>query len=133
MFPVIENTCSCSLCITPQQQFFYIYPLNSQAALLFGELAHSAAKQWRWKVLERQKGLTWSLARGQSISTRTIFRIKKHFQVSFSAVLYSLVAGGLRRFMDSELKKGMKIPDVIQTVTPVLPGGKHPDRMGNQL
>ncbi|XP_021958758.2 uncharacterized protein LOC110854604 [Folsomia candida] len=108
-----------------------VFPFK--AALLFGELAHSAAKQWRWKVLERQKGLTWSLARGQSISTRTIFRIKKHFQVSFSAVLYSLVAGGLRRFMDSELKKGMKIPDVIQTVTPVLPGGKHPDRMGNQF
>ncbi|OXA49402.1 hypothetical protein Fcan01_15534 [Folsomia candida] len=105
-----------------------------KAILLIGELAHSAVTRTIWKVPERRKGLTWSLARGQSIPARTILRIKNHFQVSFSAALYSLVAGGLRRFIDSELKhNGTKIPAIIPTVTPVPPGGRHPDRMGNQF
>ncbi|OXA49218.1 hypothetical protein Fcan01_15535 [Folsomia candida] len=110
---------------------FILFPYK--AILLFGELAHSAVTRTIWKVPERRKGLTWSLARGQSIPTRTIFRIKNHFQVSFSAVLFSLVAGGLSRFMDSELKQGAKIPDIVPTVTSIASGGKHPDQSGNHF
>lgn len=100
---------------------------------MIGELAHFTVTKATFKVPEAQKGLKWSLALGTPISSGKIIKVKNHFKVSFTAVLFSAVAGGLRRFILTEYKNGSTVPNIIPTVTTVLAGGRHPDKMCNQL
>lgn len=68
---------------------------------------------------------------GKEIPVSTIIRIKNHFKMPFSSVVYALVAGGIHRFIEKE--KTSMILNQLRTVVAVPVEGTHPDRMCNKL
>ncbi|ODM92649.1 hypothetical protein Ocin01_14035 [Orchesella cincta] len=64
---------------------------------------------------------------GDSVPVATIKKIRSKYNVTFSAVVMSALAGGIRKFM---LVNDMKIPDKMHVVTP-LPWPGHPSTLRN--
>ncbi|CAL8074902.1 unnamed protein product [Orchesella dallaii] len=64
---------------------------------------------------------------GDSVPVATIKKIRSTYNVTFSAVVMSALAGGIRKFM---LVNDMKIPDKMHVVTP-LPWPGHPSTLRN--
>lgn len=93
-----------------------------------GELAQNSVKSFLWKIPESKKSNEWTFAKGKQIPVKTIQDIKNHFGVSFSAVVFSIVAGGLDRF---SRRKGTPTPELPNGIAVPIKG--HPDALCNML
>lgn len=108
----------------------YFLRLPYKVLRIFGELAHNTASSFLWKIPETQKSREWSIYQGDRVKVTSIIKIKRHFGVSFTAVVFSLLCGGLQRFI-ARHGKGPGIRALPSAIT--VPVKSHPDKLCNKL
>lgn len=109
----------------------YFLRLPVKVLSLVGELAHNTVTTTLWKIPEEEKSAKWSYSVGKAIPISTILQIKRHFGVSFTSVVFSLVTGGLRQF----IAKNKSATEIMASLPALfsIPVKSHPDVLCNKL
>lgn len=77
----------------------YILKFPLKTVRIVGELVYNSLTSFTWKIPQGKKSRIYNYKLRKSIRVENILRIKRKFNVTFSSVVFSLLSGGIHRFL----------------------------------
>jgi hypothetical protein len=88
---------------------------------IVGELVCNSVTPFMWKISQGKKSPVYNYKIGSSINVQDIIRIKRKYGVTFSSVVFSMLGGGMHRFIKKRMDEADKEMNPIGTMPSMIP------------